>query len=74
MRPNDENPCAPCPDKGCGRQAQCPDYMAYYNRNRERDKKQLEQAMLNNYTTQAIYEAKKGNRSSINKYRPKERW
>ena len=74
MRPNDGNPCAACLKKGCGKQAQCKAYMEYFQNNRKKNAKHLEQAKLNDYVTKAVYIQKQGTNSTASRYRPKGRW
>lgn len=73
MRP-DESPCKFCPKQGCGKQAQCKDYLVFYASNREKDKKKLEEGKINAYTKEAIAKMKSGRHCTADRYRPKGRW
>lgn len=69
-----DNPCMKCPERGCGRQAECEQYLAFYQRNRERNAENLEQAKLYDYVTRAVSETRNSRHSSTGRYRPKGRW
>ena len=74
-RPNDRNPCTSCSDRGCGRQAKCEKYLAYFERNRREGENRLKRRMLNEYTTDSVYQAKTGGAHNLGKkYRPRGRW
>lgn len=68
-----ENPCRDCPNQGCGRQAHCAEYMAFFNRNRERYEKNKMEKGVAAYITESVREVKKrgGPRKSWKRYRPK---
>lgn len=62
-------PCFNCEKKGCGEQSSCPEYMAFYQKNREMDKSRRKQTMLNMYTRDAIRRVKAGRLSTMDRYR-----
>lgn len=68
-----DNPCFDCPESGCGRHAECEQYLEYYNRCKDRNKQKLENSQLNDYTRNAILRHKSGLHSTASRYRPKER-
>ena len=78
-RPSDRNPCTKCTEKpenrGCGRQAKCEKYLAYFQRNRERGDEKVRKRLLNEYTSDSVYQAKNGGAHNLGKkYRPRGRW
>lgn len=68
-----DNPCKSCPNKGCGKQGQCAEYMAFFNRNRERNEKRRREKDVTAYITNSVNEVKrrKTPNPSWKRYRPK---
>lgn len=65
------NPCIKCAIKGCGRQAQCEDYLAFFNFNREREKLRYLELEAISYQYDSVERVKRNGGQVLNKYRPK---
>lgn len=73
MKLRRRNPCSDCPNQGCGRHSSCEAYMKFYRENRERNAARLEEARMNEYTKDSIFQTKAGTRSTMSRYRSKGR-
>lgn len=73
MNKRHDNPCRDCPNKGCGRQALCAEYMAFFNGNRERNAQQMKEKDVTAYITNSVNDVKrrKSPNPSWKRYRPK---
>lgn len=64
-------PCKDCENRHCGCHATCQRYMDFYRKNREKNDRNINQSVLNNYTVDAIRNAKERPKRTMCKYRSK---
>ena len=52
-------PCRTCPEQGCGRHAECKQYMEYWEEKRARNKERLRKKVTDDYTVLSIQKARR---------------
>jgi hypothetical protein len=63
------NPCKDCEERQLGCHSDCEKYLAFYQQNREKNKKQLADAHANQYVVNAIQKCRSGRSGSWKTYR-----
>lgn len=63
------NPCKDCEERQLGCHSDCEKYLAFYQQNRQKNKKQLADAHANQYVVTAIQKCKEGRHGSWKAYR-----
>ena len=63
------NPCKDCEERQLGCHSDCEKYLAFYQQNRQKNKKQLADARANQYVVNAILKCKSGRSGSWKTYR-----
>lgn len=74
MRRNSDNPCLSCPKSraGCGKHAECEQYLEYHKKRKEMAEERIKQVAINDYTTREVAKSRTGH-SATRKLRPRER-
>ena len=63
------NPCKDCEERQLGCHSDCEKYLAFYQQNRQKNKKQLADAHANQYVVTAIQKCRSGRSGSWKTYR-----